>query len=303
MSQYTDTNFGFSFWYPTAWKLTDGPVADPTDPTGPGWFSDATIVKELHIRNPARLERDQPSGVVLRALLAPAGLTELGQSMSASPVGLDVRYFFDNGTHRWMYARLSEAPSGAPPATFPLEIKRRTMGGLPLFGGAVRHGGEVIVPLDESHFLAISTLDVGGDDIHTYLAATLVATNLDSGKRVNSQLQAETIHREAVKLRAIGEGIGEGIVYWYKDSQHVYNYNGDVLRGADPKTFVPLSRHGLNTEFATDGVSVYGSYCGVIRGADPKTFAATDSFRARDAHHTYECGSDGLKIGGITARE
>src|SRR5690242_8391899 len=93
MSQYTDANFGFSFWYPAAWRLTDGPVADPTDPTGPGWFSDATIVKELHIRNPAGLGGDQPSGVVLRALLAPAGLTELGQSMSASPVGVDVRYF------------------------------------------------------------------------------------------------------------------------------------------------------------------------------------------------------------------
>jgi hypothetical protein len=177
------------------------------------------------------------------------------------------------------------------------------MGGLPLFGGAVRHGGEVIVPLDGSHFLAISTLDVGGDNIHNYLAATLVATNLDSGKRVNGQLQAETIRREAVKLRAIGEAVGEGIGFWYKDTQHVYNYNGDVLRGADPKTFVPLSRQGRNTEFATDGVRVYGSYCGAIPGADPKTFAATGWFTARDAHHTYECGSDGLKIGGITPRE
>jgi hypothetical protein len=76
---------------------------------------------------------------------------------------------------------------------------------------------------------------VGGDNIHNYLAATLVATNLDSGKRVNWQLQAEIIRREAVKLRAIGEAVGEGIGFWYKDTQHVYNYNGDVLRGADPE--------------------------------------------------------------------
>jgi hypothetical protein len=297
MSRFTDTDFGFSFSYPAAWKVMDEPVADPT---GYGWFPNATIVKELQIRNPAASDDgDQPPGVILQELSAPVGLTELGQSKSASPVGVDQRYFFDNGTRRWMYAQLSAAPDGAPPATVPMKITQRTMGGLPIFGGAKRHGAEVIVPLDGSHFLAISTMDVGGYVSHTYLAATVVATHTDAGKRASEQVQAETIRREGVKLGAIGESLG----YWYKDSQHVYNYEGEVLRGADPKTFVPLSRNGPDAFFATDGIRVYGRDGAAIPGADPKTFAATGSFTARDVHHTYDWSSGSLKISSVTARE
>lgn len=88
MSQFTETDFGFSFWYPAAWSVTDEFVADPTSG---GWFQGATIVKELKIQNPAASEdNDQPPGVVLDEILAPEGLTELGQSKSASPVGVEV---------------------------------------------------------------------------------------------------------------------------------------------------------------------------------------------------------------------
>jgi hypothetical protein len=297
MSQHTDTVFEFSFWYPAAWKVTDEPVADPTQY---GWFLDATIVKELLIRNPAAsVDGDQPPGVILQEISAPKGLTELGQSKSASPVGIDQRYFFDSGTHRWMYAQLSDAPDGAPPATGPMSVTHRTMGGLPLFGGAVRHGGEVIVPLDGSHFLAISTLDVGGDNSHTYLAQTIVPTHPHPNKRESAQMQAETIRREAIKLRATGESLG----FWYKDSRYVCSFDGEVLRGADPKQFPPLSRDAPNASFATDGIRVYGSYCGVIPGADSKTFAATGTFSAKDAHHTYDWSRGSVKITGVTARD
>lgn len=205
MSQFTDTGFGFSVWYPSAWKVIDKPVADPTQA---GWFPDVRIVKELQFRNPAAGDDDQPPGVTLQELLAPEGLTELGQSKSASPVGVDGRYFFDTGIRRWMYAQLSEAPDGAPPATYAAEILQRTMGGLPIFEGAARHGAELIVPLDGTHFLAISTMDVGGYDSHLYLAATVVATHPDVGQRASEQVQAETIRKEGVKLGAIGESLG-----------------------------------------------------------------------------------------------
>ena len=174
MSRFTDTEFGFSFWYPAAWKVVDQPVADPTRN---GWFPDAKIVKELAIRNPAAWDNeDQLPGVMIQELLAPRGLTELGRSKSASPVGVDQKIFFDSGTRRWMFETLTESPDGTPPATSPTEITRRTIGGLPIFWGATRGGAEVIVPLDGFHFLAISSLvDPGNYDSHTYLAATVVA--------------------------------------------------------------------------------------------------------------------------------
>jgi hypothetical protein len=94
MSRFTDTEFGFSFWYPTAWKVVNEPVADPTRN---GWFPDAKIVKELQIRDPAAQDDYGPrTGVMLLELLAPEGLTELGRSKSPSPVGVDDRHFFDS---------------------------------------------------------------------------------------------------------------------------------------------------------------------------------------------------------------
>jgi hypothetical protein len=299
MSRYTDSDFGFSFWYPTAWKVTDEQV---TDPTRDGWFPDAKIVKELHIRTSDGTDND-PAGVILQELVAPAGLTELGRSRSPSPVGIDERYFFDNATHRWMDAQLSELPDGASPETVPLKIEQKTMGGLPMWFGAVRGGAELIVPLDATHFLAVITTDPGGENSHTYLAKTLVGTHPDSGARASERVQQETIRQEAVKLGAIGKLFGG---CWYKDSEYVYNFDGEVLPGADPKTFVLLPYPGSfprdDESFATDGVHVYRAYSGLISGADPKTFVVTGPSVARDAHHTYDWSSGILKVSSMPER-
>jgi len=197
MKQYVDAGFGFSFWYPASWKVVDQPIADPTDD---GWFRGGRIVKELHIINPAASINHQTPGVILRELRAPGGLTELGETRSANPVGVDQRYFFSSRIHRWMYSQLSVGPDGNPPVTYPAKITRLTMGGLPIFMGAERHAAEVVVPLDASRFLTISTMDPGGADSQPYLADTVVATDPSLGKRANAHVQAETIRREAVQL-------------------------------------------------------------------------------------------------------
>lgn len=193
--------------------------------------------------------------------------------------------------------QLSEAPDGTPPQAHPVDIKKmwKTMGGLPIFVGAQRGGADVIVPLDASHFLAISTMQVGGDYDHNYLATTVVSTRQGAGKPASEQVQAETVHQAAIKLGAIGQMLG----YWYKDSEHVYDQNGELLRGANPKTFALLD--GANPSFATDGVLVYFTG-GVIPGADPMTFVPMGQFTAKDAHHTYETGY-GLKIDGLPAEK
>ena len=100
MSKYTDSGFGFSFWYPTSWKLTQRPV---TDPTGYGWFQGGTIVKEFDLANPETSD-DDPAGVIIQEFSSPTNsITELGQTKSAKPVGADQSYFFDGRTHTWMY--------------------------------------------------------------------------------------------------------------------------------------------------------------------------------------------------------
>jgi len=205
MTRFADTGFGFSFWYPTAWKISDEHVDDPT---AGGWFPNARIVKELRIGNfRATIEGEQFPGVVVWEIVAPGGLTELGASKSASPVGVDGRYFFDSKRRLWMYAQLSVAPNGNPPSTYPAEIRQRTMGGLPILQGAIRHGGEVIVPLNATHFLAIRTIDAGGDEDHVYLAATVEAAHRNSN--ASEQVREETIRREGIKL-------GDSLAGWYK---------------------------------------------------------------------------------------
>jgi hypothetical protein len=110
--------------------------------------------------------------------------------------------------------------------------------------------------------------------------------------------QEQAIRREGIKLGAIGEFLGA----WYKDGHQVYDFHGEVIPGADPKTFTPLPLKGI-IAFARDGVHVYDAHGAVIPGADPKTFLPTGGLTARDAHHTYDWSSGSLKISRMSARE
>jgi hypothetical protein len=302
MSQYVDAGFGFSFWYPAAWSVTEEPVADVTDP---GWFQGGTIVRELRVANPRAYDDGEPPGVIVQELSAPAGfLTELGHSKSASPVGVDQKFFFDTKTQTWMDAMLSEAPDGEPPTTSPAVISRKTLGGQPILNGAKRHGADVIVPLNPTHFLVLSTIDPGGDQDEEYIAGTVAATGPNavqpnSVQPSSTQAEADTIRRAGVKLGAIAQPLG----YWYKDSEHVYDNEGRILANVDPKKFAPLAQNGPNAAFATDGIHVYASSGAAIPGADPNTFAATNLVTAKDAHHRYDWSGGSLLIDGVAVRK
>jgi hypothetical protein len=202
MRRFVEANPGlaFSFWYPSAWRVDRALFIDPSRNA---WFPGATIVKVLKIHNPTfAVGGDQLPGVVLEEITAPSGLTELGHSASASPVGMDGKYSYDRIRAQWMYVELPAVSDTTPCLA---TILQRTMGGLPMFAGAARHDAEVIVPLDPSHFLAITTMDVGSDDSHIYLASTVVAAHPNGRSIASWQEQAETIRREGLKLRAFGE--------------------------------------------------------------------------------------------------
>jgi hypothetical protein len=299
MSKYVDRAFGFSFWYPTAWTVKDEPVTDPTES---GWFQGGKIVRELRLSNPRFNEEfidDTPPGVVVEEISAPGGfLIELGASKSASPVGMDQKYFFDAKTHTWMDTWLSEAPSGEPPGTYPLNVAKRAMGGLPIFYGAGRGGAEVVAPLNPTHFVVVRTMDAeGGGQNHLYLAETIAA--IGAGSARPGAAQTDAIRREAVKLGAIAQSLG----YWYKDSEHVYNNEGEILPNVDPKTFAQLGPGWPSDTFGTDGIHVYRSDGTAIAGADPKTFTATSFGTARDANHQYDWSDGNLKIDGVAVRK
>jgi len=199
MRRYVDPVFGFSFWYPATWTVTREMPAK--NPTASGWYQGGSVVARLSVVG------DDSQGVYIDELVVPSGnLTEHGND-GANPVGVDQKYFFDANAHTWMYATLSESPDGHSPYTESIEKPMTTMGGQPIFRGAQRHMAEVIVPLDRTHFLTLTTGDPGGNMDHQYLAETIIAGNAAAVRRATTKAQANLIHLEAKKLGVNGVAV------------------------------------------------------------------------------------------------
>jgi hypothetical protein len=62
--------------------------------------------------------------------------------------------------------------------------------------GAKRFGTDTIIPLSASHFLVISTDDVGGYTNQKYLVNTIVATDPSVATPVSQAEQIKTIQAE-----------------------------------------------------------------------------------------------------------
>jgi hypothetical protein len=191
MSHYIDPSFGFSFWYPTSWTVTPETV---TSLDHNGWFQGGLIVKEFNVHG------TQPSSGVTIQEFHSSGLsiTELGQTKSANPVGVDQKYFFDPSVHAWMYENLTETPSGsrAPGTITAADVANNTMGGLHIFFGAKRFGSENIIPLSATDFLVVSSNAPTSPD-QKYFVNTISATDPSVATPVNQTEQVQTIQAEA----------------------------------------------------------------------------------------------------------
>jgi PKD repeat protein len=193
MTKYTDSDFGFSFWYPSGWVLIQSAVKSNTSD---GWYQGGGVVKTLIVSKPGV---SSPVGVSIDEFVSSDGsITELGHTDSASPVGEDMKYFFDTSAGQWMFEDISGASSGLEPAGTikPADITHNTVGGLHVFSGAARFGADTIVPLSASHFLVISTNAAGGDIDQRQLANTIVATNSAVAIPVSTAQQTATIQAE-----------------------------------------------------------------------------------------------------------
>ena len=191
MQRYTDSNFGFSFWYPSNWAVSEKQDTDP----GYEYYKDGSFLKTISVANP-NLPR---VGVTIKEFSSPTlSITELGQTKTANPVGVDQKYYFDKGLHTWMYENLTDASSGNRPALTitAADVSNNTMGGLHIFPGALRFGANSIVPLSASHFLIISTNDSAGNIRQNNLVDTIVATDSSVATPWSAALQTQTIQAE-----------------------------------------------------------------------------------------------------------
>jgi hypothetical protein len=203
MKQYTDSTFGFSFWYPASMQVTK------TQPqsNSSSMYDNSTIV-------------NGPNTQVLGVITAPEFTAyevyspnmSILSSVDAGPVGSDYdKYFFDTQTHTWMYAS-DGGPTGAAGGTTAADTSNNTMGGLHIFNGYTRFGYKVIIPLSAEDFLAIyakcndatdytceGTNGAAASALDRFKASieTIVATNPAVATPVSTAQQTADIQTEA----------------------------------------------------------------------------------------------------------
>lgn len=190
MSKYTDSDFGFSFWYPSGWKITSAAV-DPYSP-----LSEGTILKHLLLTGGSApihvLEFTSPTRTI---------------SISGGACGFcaPMKFYFDANTHTWMkqYPQGIGGAPDMPQAQFeqsklpqPADVSNNTMGGLHIFNALSRRFGDSTVPLSARNFVFVYAESQGQDNIEQWLVKTILATDPSVATPVSVAEQMATIKAE-----------------------------------------------------------------------------------------------------------
>jgi len=175
MSEYSDPEYGFSFWYPGNLQITASKTLDEVS------FPGGVAVKKLDV-GPA-------GGTSLVVVNSPTGSITDEPANHASPIG-QTKYFYDSATERWMIAFPQDADNGSRYATTTADISQKTMGGLFMLHTG-RRFNTTIVPLGTTRFLVIS--DGGGSMFTPHLAKTIMPT----GASVAASVKTDALKEEA----------------------------------------------------------------------------------------------------------
>jgi hypothetical protein len=171
MSEYTDSNFGFSFWYPTGWSVSS--------------------------QTPSQ---NQFGGVSIKTIIiSPSGnpdtettLTEVQTSKTITVSGdlISTSYYFDGNAGSWMtYSSQYPTPAIANTSV-------NTMGGLHVFSTGDVFETDVI-PLSATNFIVVGNSEASAADVSDPLTKTIVATSPVVATPVSTAQQTATIQAEA----------------------------------------------------------------------------------------------------------
>jgi len=189
MKEYTDSSFGFSFWYPSTWTVTT-----PVNPPFGVQVTGGTVVATLGLQ-PAG--QTYPFIQIKEVHSVNRTVTDTG---GAGPIG-PITYYFDPTTHLWMTT--SAITTGTTNVTTPANISINTMGGLHMFGGTSRFDTSII-PLSAENFVIV---DDGGGANATPLAKTVVALDPSVATPDSAAVQTQTIQAEKTSLaQAVATG-------------------------------------------------------------------------------------------------
>lgn len=201
MTQYTDTDFGFSFWYPSSYNVRSIPETGEIIVSGSG--------NKIYIQKVTS--------------------SDLSYKIKATACGTCDKktYYFDTVKHLWMFSRTDVLAGDYSPAWggVPANISNNTMGGLHILKGQDK-SLNVIIPLSARNFLSIS--DAAGWIGDPYedakllgLTKTIVATDPSVATPVSIAEQNKIIQAEATVFARY---------YSYVNSQYGFSiaYPGDL---------------------------------------------------------------------------
>jgi hypothetical protein len=174
MSKYTDSTYGFSFWYPSALQVTSTATNDDTD------FPGGVAVENLQIGS--------MGGTEIFVVNSPMSTITDEPVDHASPIG-QTEYFYNNASKQWMMALPQGAIDGIIPTTT-ADVSKTTMSGLVMLPSG-RRFDTTIIPLSTTRFLVVS--DGGGSSFTNQLTQTIsqIGASIDTSKQ-ESALQAES---------------------------------------------------------------------------------------------------------------
>lgn len=280
MSKYTDSDFGFSFWYPTSLQVKTVPVQNPN------LYEGGTIKKSLEV------SKDQKT-FTIEEFYSPS-MTIKGET--GCPGGncftIPIKYYFDASAHIWMTTDQGTSREKTIPAT----VAGNTMGGLSVFD--IRSGSDGrLIPLNTHSFLIVGSR--GGlstpylNPVYSFVD-TFATTDPSATKPASLAQQKQKVIRAGLLFGAFGvaalNDTGQ-FKYWFIYDNGVYDNDGILVAVANAVLFKVIQN---SAGFAADGTNVYyknddGSY--VVKEADPATFTGIDWQFEKDKSHVWRSGT------------
>lgn len=177
MREYSDSDFNFSFWYPSSWQIAS------TTGTDTKMFPGGTVVKTLQVGT--------PGGVIIYVVHSPMQTITDEPYDHASPIA-QTKYFYADASKQWMVA-YPEGTSFGALATTTANVSNTTLSGLIMLPSGRRFDTSII-PLRSTDFLVISD---GGGNSATVLAKTVSL----SGTPIDPAILSAALQTEADAYR------------------------------------------------------------------------------------------------------
>ncbi len=179
MSKYTDTDFGFSFWYPNSWTVTKS--ADqktiqikPSQAT-PSYYG--VSIEKYHSAD--------------MSVTAGGGNCPAGNAQNNCPVQ---KIYFDPTVHTWMISYPEGDYDGVMGTKVAANVSVNTMGGLHIINGLTRFNDTGVIPLSAENFLVVTSF--AGSVTADPLVKTIVATDASVATPVSTAEQIKVIQAE-----------------------------------------------------------------------------------------------------------